>query len=127
MPDPAPSRLPAAPVSQSEIELPLDELSELAGDIVAGVCSLIVQGLGEFKRDAKMSADVKLQGGQLMAGLLELRQAYASVLDFDRLCYQAGTRTLRERNGSDVSDAMINALVAAAVDIMVRIARLRSN
>ena len=122
--NPALSRPSAAPASLSRIEISLEQL---VGDIVAGVCSLIVQGMLETRQDGRMGPATKADGGVLMAGLVELQQAYADVLDFDRLCHQAGVRTLRERSGTDVSDALIDKLVGEAVDIMRGIVRLRSN
>ena len=48
--------------------------------------------------------------------LVELRQA-AGKLDFERVAQAHGSRVLRERCGSDISAATIDALVAAALDI----------
>jgi hypothetical protein len=127
IPTPASSPRSAAPQSQSEIETEIETLSELAGEIVAGICLLIVQGLDGFKQDGRMNVDVRQQGGILVAGLLELRSAYADVLDFDHLCRHAGTCSLRERIGNSVSDKTIDRLVVDAVDIVKAIARLQSN
>jgi hypothetical protein len=103
----------------------------LIGDLVAGAACLVAQGLGECcargKMDGEMSAGTRRQGGELIAGLLEIRQGTAGELDFDAVARSQGRRVLRERNGDSVSDKMISGLVDAVLQIVGRIVRSRLN
>ena len=59
----------------------------------------------------RMGGDTKRQGGELIVALVELRQA-AGKLDFEGVAQAHSSRVLRERCGSDISAATIDALVA---------------
>jgi hypothetical protein len=74
-----------------------------------------------------MGADVRQMGGELMAALIELRQASAGELDFDRVARTHGARALQERCDSTVRQRTIDELVAAVLEIMTGIIRLRLN
>ena len=71
-----------------------------------------------------MSADTKQQGGQLMEGLYELRQASTGELNFDHVAQTRGVRVLQQRYGSEVIVSTIHQLVKAAVDVLPGLAKL---
>jgi hypothetical protein len=62
-----------------------------------------------------------------MSVLITLREATAGELDFDRVARTHGARALQERCDDAVSQRTIDELVAAVLEIMVSIARLRLN
>lgn len=99
-------------------------IERVIGELIAGIACLIAQGLGEFKCDSRMGADTKRRGGEIINLLLKVQQATAGELDFDHAARTMGMRVLRERD-SEISDAIIDTLVTAAIDITHKIARLR--
>jgi hypothetical protein len=62
----------------------------------------------------------------LMSSLVELRQVTAGKLDFDHVARMHGARVLREWD-SDISAATIDKLIAAALEILSNMVRLRLN
>jgi hypothetical protein len=94
---------------------------------VATAACLVARGLGELWQSGqiRMSADTRRQGRELMAALIELRRGTAFELDFERVANEHGARALRERCNSTVSQRMIDELVAAVLDILSSIVRLR--
>jgi hypothetical protein len=125
-----PLSLPAAsppPSSSSSIE-------QLIGELTATAACLVAQGLSELWRTGqiRMSADTRQQGGALMAALIELKSGTVGDLaeagiDFERVARAHGASALRERCNGNVSQRTIDELVAAVLDIMAGIIRLRLN
>jgi hypothetical protein len=107
----------------------LSAIEQRIGELTAAAACLVARGLGEFVQSErfKMSADTRRQGGALMVALIELRQGAASKLDFEQVARTHGTRVLRGLCGSAVSTAVIDELIAAAIDILDNIIRLRLN
>jgi hypothetical protein len=104
-------------------------LEQLVGSLVATAACLVARGLGELRRDGqlRMSADTRQQGRELMAALIELRQGTAFELDFERVAKEHGVRALQELCDGAVSQRTINELVAAVLEILASIVRLRLN
>ena len=125
-----PLPLPAAPLPPSPPSPPSPALERLIGEFVALAACLFAQGLGASVRAGRpvpTSSEVKRQGAAVMAALIELREHTAGSLDFDRVARVRGAQALQDWWGSDVSAAMINELVAAVLDILGDIIRLRLN
>jgi hypothetical protein len=100
----------------------------LIGELIAATACLVAQGLEECwargEMDGQMSADTKVQGRALVAGLLELRNDTAGELDFNAVARLYGAKVLQ---GQGVSDKTIDSLLDAALAILDRIVRARLN
>ena len=75
-----------------------------------------------------LRVETKVGAGELIACLRTLRQvALEEQVDFDSAARVYGEQVLRERCGSDVSAATIDALVAAVIDILGKVVRSQAN
>jgi hypothetical protein len=127
MPTSAPS-LPLLPATSSPLpSTPGPTVECLIGELVAAAACLVAHGLRELKEHGQIQTDADAQriGGELMGTLIELRQATAGALDFDRVARTHGARALQERSDGTVSQRAINELVAAVIEILTGIVRLR--
>jgi hypothetical protein len=117
------------PVTPPQSSTPGPAVECLIGELVAAAACLVARGLRELKERGQIQTDADAQriGGELMGTLIELRQATAGALDFDRVARTHGARALQERSGDTVSQRTINELVAAVLEILAGIVRLRLN
>jgi hypothetical protein len=108
---------------------PHPSIEQLIGELVATAACLVARGLSELAQSGRirMSADTKLWGSELMTALIELRRGTAGALDFERVAQEHGSRALRERCDGTVSQRTIDELVAAVLEILGSIVRLRLN
>jgi hypothetical protein len=122
-----PQPLPATLSPPSSTPAPAVEC--LIGELVATAACLVARGLRELKESGqiRMSADARQMGGELMSVLVTVREATTGKLDFDRVARTHGARVLRERCDGAVSQRTIDELVAAVLEILVSIVRLRLN
>jgi hypothetical protein len=92
------------------------------GDQVADACGAIARALMEYQNGG-LTTGTKMHGGDLIAQLYALRQYMVGTWDFDAMAREYGKLVLRERCGNDVSEATIDELVAAVLDILAKVVR----
>jgi hypothetical protein len=119
--------LPLPATSSPLSSTPVPAIEQLIGELVAIAACLVAAGLREFREHGqlRMGADAQQTGGELMSALITLREATAGQLDFERVARTHGARALHERGDGTVSQRTIDELVAAVLEILASIVRLR--
>jgi hypothetical protein len=106
-------------------------IEQTIGELTAAAAGLVVAGLCEYwhhgRMDGRMRADTRRQGGELIALLIEVREATAGEIDFDQVAKSHGAKALRERNGTAVSAETIDVLINGVLHILHGVAKLRMN
>jgi hypothetical protein len=106
-------------------------IEDSIGSLVASAACLIVEGLAQHwhggRMDGHMSPGTRRRGGELIALLIEVREATAGELDFDQVARSYGAKALRERNGDAVTAATIDSLVAGVLHILDGVVKRRMN
>jgi hypothetical protein len=113
LPSPGPQESPAGGIPSFE---------SIAGDLIASIGTLIGRGLIEIRQTGQTSVDTKRWGAAALSLLCELHVAGA--LDFDQAAIY-GRCELRKRSGDTISDATVDRLIDAALEVLGKTIKLR--
>jgi hypothetical protein len=96
---------------------------------MAAAASLVVEGLCQHVRSGqtteRMRADTRRRGGEVIALLIEVREATAGEMDFDQVARERGAQALRERNGDAVDAETIDKLINGVLYIVHGVIKAR--
>jgi len=86
------------------------------GETVADAVWAVWRGLMEYE-DGGLHAETEMMASCVLAYLSELRLNTAGYVSFDDVARHHGKIVLRERFGSDVSEATLDELISGPLDI----------
>jgi hypothetical protein len=106
-------------ISEPRTQFPAGLMESRIGETVADAVCAISRALMEC-HDGGLQAETKVVGGDLIARLYQLRQYTAGYVSFDDVAQQHG---LRERFGSDASEATLDELISWPLLILAKVVR----
>jgi hypothetical protein len=101
-------------------------LEQVIGEIVARAALEIARAL-RHQNDRPSFRNAASAFGDRVAQLFELRQIYASQIDFYAAVRAAGVRVLQERYGKDVNARTIAALIDVVIEVLQHVVRAELN
>jgi hypothetical protein len=117
----APAPLPVA--SSLPSTLPLEQI---IGEVTADAAVVLAQALREFQND-ELSTGSRMQWGDRIAQLFELRLIYAGQIDFYAVARARGAHLLQERHGEDLDARTIAMLIDAVIEVLQQVVRAELN
>jgi hypothetical protein len=117
----APTPLPVA--SSLPSALPPEQI---IGKLTADAAVVLAQALREFQND-ELSTGSRMQWGDRIAQLFELRLVYAGQIDFYAVARARGARLLQERYGRDINARTIAVLIDGVLENLQQVVRAELN
>jgi hypothetical protein len=99
------------------------------GEATAAAVTMICRAMFDYQRTGGLPPAVKDAGGERIARVFELQQAYAGEIDFAATVRREGSRVLRQylgaefyqRYSADEGEAAINLYVDGLLEILVHV------
>src|SRR5262245_44523725 len=95
-------------------------LEQIIGEVTADAAVVLAQALREFQND-QLSTGSRMQWGDRIAQLFELRLVYVGQIDFYAVARARGARLLQERYGRDINARTITVLIDGVLEILQKV------
>src|SRR5262245_31517774 len=121
-PTPIVTTLAPVPSSSTATSKPASFLERHVDELVAAAAGMIALALSEYQ-DRGVTTRTKMANADAIFQLFRLRQSMIGTWDFDTMARTHGRAVLRECCGSDVTDATVDMLVDATLEILRKVTR----